>query len=459
MNNLQLLTNTLPQELKVNLTNELKTKAWEKAQRTRNNTACYRSYLNILARETFISWVNLMLEREISDTKKLEDNLSIWEFLNGNVINIDSTPIVLIPQETEDKSEISIPQEWLTIPDWVGNYYVAVQVNIEENWLNFWGYTTYEDLQIYGELDNLTRSVNLSGEYLETDLSLILLDYEYGWESAPQINPLPMLSPRVKTNLTQQVETSLAPRLLLNFQQWISLISNTETRYSLYQSRQPVNLTQWLTNQLESTLTKGWEILTNLPDFVPNLGLTPQLALRSLTVSQCWEILQNSNDESELNNAIVMLGNLPVNSELREDAISFLSNIIQTTEDEEIRWNAALSLRLLAPDNKLGGIWGGKTVNFGVELASNELALVIGILPKSDIQTSIFLRVYPLANNNYLPENLHLQIIDSTGEVFQEIVSRYEDSIIQYKFWANSGEKFTVKLGLNDTWITEHFTM
>lgn len=459
MNTAQLLTNINPDEIKIYLSNELKQEAWQEAKNINDEVARYRAYLNILARKTFIDWLNLALEKEVKDKWETKDNLSIWQFVNGSVIEIDSTRIVLIPEENEDKSEISIPQEWLNVPEWVSNYYVAVQINVDDNYLCFWGYTSYQEIQSYGELDSLNRSVYLPAEYLETDLSLMILDYEYGWETAPKINTLSVLSTREKETLIKDINHNLCPRLLVNFNKWLSLIRNPQIRYSLYENRQPISLSMWLNNQFQSTLNKGWQTLNNFSQeyLLPNFDLSPEFATRSFSTNQCLEIIQESDNEVLINNAIQTLGTSSIESEFKQKAISLLNNLIQTTDDEEIRWNAALSLRLLSPQNKSAGIWRAKRVNLEDESNNYSLVLVIGILPKSVKETSVFIRVYPCGKNSYLPNNLSLQIIDQEDQVFEEITSGDEDSIIQYKFWGNLGEEFKVKLSLNFSWFIDRF--
>ncbi|MBL1208910.1 DUF1822 family protein [Geminocystis sp. GBBB08] len=462
MTNIQMLTNTYVDELKIQLSDEIKRETWQQIKQLSNEVASYRGYLNLLARKTFISWLNLMLETNILDTWQLENNLSIWEFVNGNAIDIDSNRIILIPTETQDKTEIDIPEEWLKIPDWVGNYYVAVEVNIEENYLNFWGYTSYEDLQTHGKLDSFNHTVDFPVEYLENDLNLMCLEYEYGWDMIPQIESLPLLSPQQKENLFKEIKDNLSPRLLGNFNQWLSFISNSQTRYQLFCSRQSINLSQWFKGENESTLTKGWQTLTELMQqyFVPDFSLTPVFSSRSLSIENALNILQENNDQEVVNNILKKINNVAINSHFKNDVIIALVNLIENSEEEEIRWNASLALKSLNPHHKLSGIWHGKVINLDKELASYNLGLLVGILPKkSNNHIDIFVRVYSLNQDKYLPSNLKLKILDESGTVFQEIITKSNDNIIQYKFWGNQEEKFTIKVIVNDIYIQENFSI
>jgi hypothetical protein len=467
MNNLTVLNNLNLNQLGLPITPEIKQEAWKKAQATSNNRSRHRAYLNLLAIACFLSWLEEMLESHGAKSWELEDNLTVWEFVNGGAIELENCRLVLIPHDDEDFEEMSLPEEWLSIPNWVGNYYGAAQVNVDENWVRFWGYISYQDLINYAQTQELNKCTNyqfncvdVPAYLLEEDINMFLLDYEYVELTAPEINPLPLLSAAEKKAIISQITTNLSPRLWLPFGQWASLMASPVTRKELYQRRQPVKLRTWLTQNLQGVLQQGWEAMETLTAeyLLPSLAPSAPLALRSLSAPQSLSILKEDNENEYLQTeAIAVLGALSPDSNLLAEAIALLSNIVETNLNEEIRWNAALSLRLLAPLHPCSGKWRGKLVNLGMELVNAQLALVMGILPKGDEQTSIFLRVYPTNKQGKLPEGLCLQIVDETGAVFKEIVSGREDNLIQYKFWGNLGEQFQVRLGLNDLWLNENF--
>jgi hypothetical protein len=461
MTNLSFIDTSID-EIKIQLTDKIKTETWQQTNKLSNEISCFRGYLNLLVRETFLSWLNLMLDSNFIDNVSLEDNLSIWEFTNGNATNIDSSRIVLIPVETQDKTEFSIPEEWLKIPSWVGSYYIPVEINLEENYLTFWGYTSYEDVLNYGNLDSLNHCVDFPFEYLETDLNLICLEYEYGWDSIPQISPLPVLSTIEKQSLIREIKNYSSPRLLVNFEQWLSLISDNVIRHQLFSSRQGVNLSVWLNSQFSSALTKGWQCLDDLQQqfFIPDFSLIPTFSARSIFKVDYVNILQENLDRDKfdrtlVNNIFKDIINLGIEDELKSEIIKLLPNFIDKKEDEEIRWNAVLALQTLDYNHQSCAIWRGKIINLDEE----NLGLLIGILPKYDQQIDIFIRIYNLINHNNLPSNLQLQIIDENNDIFQEIIPNNNDTIIQYKFWGNYGESFTLKFRLNNYEKEEYFTI
>ena len=459
MNNYQLLDTSYAENIKIKLTNQAKQEAWGQISHINNNFTRHRSYLNLLVRNAFISWLSLMLEEKTTDNLKLKNYFSIWEFINGNAIEINSSRIVLIPTETEDKTEISIPQEWLTIPDWVGNYYVVAEVNLTEDYLSFWGYTSYETLLNHSQLDVVDSHRDLAIEYLENDLNLIALEYEYGWEEIPQIEPIHQISAVEKNNLLAQIKEHLFPRYLLNFSQWLNIISDEQIRNQLYDSRQPIKLSQWLTQQINSTITQGWQNGQDLVNqlLATNLSLQPSFSTRrqSLSLIQALQVIQENRDFEAVNQVLSIIPSLAIDETSTQTIIETLTNLIVTSDNEEIRWDAALALEKLSADHSLAPCWYSKTINLVADSPIAGVDLLMGILAKSETQVSIFVRICQPQKDKFLPNNLKLQIIDEEDNVYQEIVSSEYDNIIQYKFWGNKEEKFALKLLIDDVVYTQ----
>ena len=66
---------------------------------------------------------------------------NLWEFVTGFALNLGKSRLVIIPSETIDTDEFSVPQEWVDIPELAADYYLAVQVNFEDRWLRVWGFS------------------------------------------------------------------------------------------------------------------------------------------------------------------------------------------------------------------------------------------------------------------------------------------------------------------------------
>lgn len=132
-----------------------------------------------------------------------------------------------------------------------------------------------------------------------------------------------------------------------------------------------------------------------------------------------------------------------------------LIQILQTTQDEETRWQAAESLWELDPNHPASGV--RRIADLGFHLAGYAVALMVAVLPKGDRSVAILLRVYPLASQSHLPLGLQLMVLDEAGNTFSEVPAREQDNYIQFKFTADSGDRFSAKVTLDEASITENF--
>ncbi len=101
----------------------------------------------------------------------------------------------------------------------------------------------------------------------------------------------------------------------------------------------------------------------------------------------------------------------------------------------------------------------GKLIDLGIQIANQPVMLIVEIRPDTDSQTSVRLQVHPTGNNSYLIPGLQLTVLDRSGAVFLESQARSADNYIQLQFKGEPGEQFSVKLGLNDASVTEHFVI
>lgn len=438
--------------------NQEQDRAWKTAEECSRESTRWQAYLNALTVNVLLPWLEEMSPENPPRFCQAEETLpEIWEFVNGTAITLGKTRLVLIPQETDDLSEIAVPQEWMDIPSWAADYYLAVQINTEDNWLRCWGYSDYEQIKNHGEYSPISKSYCLENERLQEDLTLLLVTQQFCPYRKPYIPPLQELASSQTEELLTRSSQFITPRLALPFHQWGPLIAQNNLREQLYQRRQPVSLTAWLEKNFQAAIQSGWQ---DLGSFFANnqLNLHPSLGMRS-TPSEAIETLYNSLNPEELKNASQALSRTQPSSSETPQAIAALTYTLETTQDEEARWAAAETLWLLDVNNPMVGIWQGKKIDLGIDIARHSLGLVVAILPKTDHSTSIFLRLYPLAENGTLPVNLKLQILDEAGEIFKEITSRNQDNVIQYKFWGQPGEQFQVSISLGAVKITETFVI
>ncbi|NEO61141.1 MAG: DUF1822 family protein [Moorea sp. SIO4G2] len=105
------------------------------------------------------------------------------------------------------------------------------------------------------------------------------------------------------------------------------------------------------------------------------------------------------------------------------------------------------------------GIRRAKLIDLGLLLAGSPVALVVELVPESELKQNIRLKVYPTGSKTYLPANLTLTVLDASGTVFLEAQARQIDNYIQLQFSGVPGEQFSVEVALGDARIIEDFTI
>jgi len=213
-----------------------------------------------------------------------------------------------------------------------------------------------------------------------------------------------------------------------------------------------VQLHRWFDNIFEV----GWQAVEELSELFNTYTLSPAIPCREPRSSR--EI-----DDSE--NLKWLIEQLYANQPNRDqsetktlpdpDPSTALIHLIQTTQDEETRWQATELLWKIDPDNPAGGI--KRLMDLGMELGGHEIALMVAILRKSDQKMAILVRVCPISSKTHLPPGLRLIVLDEAGNPRRETQARTRDNYIQRKFSAELGERFGVRVALEEVSITESF--
>ncbi|MDY6899591.1 MAG: DUF1822 family protein, partial [Cyanobacteriota bacterium] len=146
-----------PEQIFLEFSQQQREDIWKETQKHHydNATARWRSYLNSLCTNTVLEYLQdyIKNETDISQNPQIwqeNDLSSIWNLVNGTAIKLGSTKLILIPHEDKDFSEFKVPREWVDLPQWVGDYYLAVEINLEQCWLRICGYTTHQQLKEVG---------------------------------------------------------------------------------------------------------------------------------------------------------------------------------------------------------------------------------------------------------------------------------------------------------------------
>jgi len=218
-----------------------------------------------------------------------------WEMVPGFSIDLrrgdqSDLRLVCLPDESMDHSDFRVPQEWVDVPRWRGDYYLAIEVDPDDQEIEVWGYATQAQLKAQGEFDDCDRTYTLSPPDFFIDLSGLWVMLQMGTEptrsSVPALAPL---APADRATLIPQLSqpTCVWPRLGCPIATWNALLEQPDAFARLCQQRQAVpdaqtapsprvtptvtRLTQWFENVFES----GWQALEEAlgPDLQTALGL------------------------------------------------------------------------------------------------------------------------------------------------------------------------------------------
>lgn len=362
-----------------------------------NQTARHHAYINCLCLNVFLRWLkeNWELESDyvVPSTTELA---SIWEVVNGTAITIGQTRLVLIPHEAVDTEEFSVPQEWIDIPSFAANYYLAVQIDLEQNWMRIWGYTTHKTLKERAIYDPIYRTYTINNQDLIPDLDIILLARKICGSEKADIQSLPSLSQaEVSSVLTKLSQSSpYSPRLDIKFVQWGALLANDVWRQQLYIKRtakEPtkglVNLYQWLKNNFTESIKAGWH-----------------------------SVAEFSASELEL-----------------------------VTVRNHLQYHSIKQAKLL---------------NLQLQLKEQTVILLVALTPEADGRVGILVQLHPYCGEKQLPASLNLALLSESSEQLQSVISRERDSYIQLpSFRCTNGIKFYIKITIADISFLEEFVI
>lgn len=325
----------------------------------------WQASLNQACLSAFLPW----FREEFAPNAKVWANpatlSSFWEVVNGCAIDFDHHRLVLIPSAAADFAELRVPQEWVDIPDWAGDYYVSVYVNQEDQEIQVLGYTTHQVLKQQGQYDASDRSFCLEADALIADINVLWVTRQLCPEETLRmaIEPLPSLPVEQAENLLDRLGNPdlILPRLAVPFQPWAALIQHGGWRRRLYERRlglpESWSVQQWLQSGISNLAQQfGWHAMELQPSFVLARGerSQPTVLLRQLTIAgRPYELKIFATGEAdrliwrfELQSAT--LGSLiPAGFKLRlltEDLLPFENNEdVATTAVEQLYLEVALS--------------------------------------------------------------------------------------------------------------------
>jgi hypothetical protein len=397
-----------PREWLLEISPTVQAQSWQQSQVYATPSSRWRAYINQICLCAFLDWISTESFSEVSVWHSYPGNTAFWEFVNGTAILLEGKQVVLIPSEAIDDRELEVPQEWVDIPSWAADYYLAVQVQPDGEWVRFWAYTTHHELKSLANYDPIDRTYSVDARHLTKDLNAFSLTYQFcGGEETRSafalsasrtqlIAPSPQLSTEQAENLVQRLgnDSVTFPRLSVPLATWRALLENEKWRQRLSEQRQQKQSSQMQVN-LSRWLEGGYDT--------------------------AWETIETF-------------------LELNSNALAF-----------NFRSSSGIGVARVKR---------AKLIDLGIEIESQKVVLLVALIPESNEQVGIRVQLHPVSEQFYLPDNIKIALLLESGEIIQEIQAREQDNYVQLKLFSGEvGERFSIQVTLNNYQVTENFVI
>lgn len=98
----------------------------------------------------------------------------------------------------------------------------------------------------------------------------------------------------------------------------------------------------------------------------------------------------------------------------------------------------------------------GKVFDLSQQLKDEQIILIVEVISTCEQEIDIWVKICPLGTVKNLPEELQLFVLDELGTIVMQATARSTENIL-LNFSSAFGEKFSIKLTLNDISFTENF--
>ncbi len=173
---------------------------------------------------------------------------SIWEVLNGSILNAKSTRLAIMPSDAVRLEELRVEREWVDIPELAAHYYVAVQVDVGKRWLRILGYASHAQLKQPENYDPTNQTYALDEEDLINDLGLLWVQSKFIADEPPVVEPIAPLSATAMNTVIHRLTEyrQISARRMLPFEQWAPIVASAEWRRWLYHQKiEDAETTAW----------------------------------------------------------------------------------------------------------------------------------------------------------------------------------------------------------------------
>ena len=391
-----------PQQIWLEISPESQAEAWRQSQSFSTPGSRRNAYLNHLCLRAFLPLLRAEYDPNSAVWPQADALSSVWDVVNGFAINLNGVRLALIPTQDIDTSELRAPQEWVDIPSWAANYYLAAQVNPDDRWVQIWGYTTHHHLKTHSSYDPNDRTYCLDAYDLVQDLNGLWVVRQLCPDEVTraEITQLPEVSSAQAENLLQRLKhpSIVIPRLAIPFELWGSLLERDDWRQRLCQQRQAGHRKD------------------SQPERPSKLAL--------VNLSQWFQSIFDANWQSPES----LFGPPPLASIPRN------------------------------PPHSTPIVRRAKRIYLETPELSQTLALIIELNAETDGRLGIRVQLHPTGQEAYLPANLTLALRSTLGETLQSVQTRDQDNYIRLKrFKCEPGKRFSLQISLGEVKLTEAF--
>lgn len=420
------------------------------SQQQSNTLAQYNSYLNNACLTTFVDWFKDWIPEDFKyHVENSESLASKWEFVNGTVIQLEDTRIILVPCDELEAETFEIPQEWVDISSWNGDYYLPIEVSLggeeDECWIEIFGFTTHRQVKANRMYDAYSRTYAIDRKDLIDNLEVLLRTIDLNVKvEVPSLTTL--VAAEAKKSIEELGKRSIyCPRLHLPFEKWGALMENETYRKELFDLR--------MGKPLQETESKPSPI--SLRDLLDHFADRGQKLMESI-----WQ-----DPEVLLNQPSVAFRSNSHTEVLSREEIDALTHLLKVTSDEKMRWGASIRLGKIDPTHPLAGAKKARLVDLGLHFKNSKVALSIAMMPHSNRKnwTSIIIEVKSFHQEEMLPSKLKLSILSELNEIKKNVdyQTGFSD-ITANNSWIVPlslpvGKIFKVQLSLEKSSFTESF--
>lgn len=209
----------------------------------------------------------------------------------------------------------------------------------------------------------------------------------------------------------------------------------------------------------EQLVQQGWE---RLQEEIRDVKIQP--AYGTQTVAGICEIIQTTPSLSARLSAIQLLKAI---GEGTKQEIELLTEIIRTTDDNGIRWEAVATLAKFHPNHPQAGIFRNKKIRLNLHLQESPLVLSIALRTTENKRIQVKIEVKSDQPSHNLPAGLKLAILDENNKVLSETESCKIDEVreqslgqsLLQSFHLDAGMNFRIRLGVNQCFVIEDISI